>query len=129
MARNRETDAVQNPAILEVGLDREVLVYRQQVGTFRAMDNPRRLVKVGEKGQADTAMVVAMTITEAMVGKTVGVAVQAEMKTDVGRQKQAQKDWQKAVEKRGGVYRIIRSAADMRQLVEDVKRGAFLFEA
>ena len=68
-------------------------------------------------------LVVAVTIDASMVGKTVGVAVAAEVKTDTGRQSTAQRRWQKAFQRRGGVYRLVRSAADMLGLVRDVKAG------
>ena len=123
MAQNRETRTVQNPALLEVGARPDVLVWRQQVGVFRAYDNPDRVVKVGIKGMADSGMIVAVTVTPEMVGKTIGVAVQPEFKVANGKQREHQEDWQRAVEKRGGVYRVVRTPAEMAQLVEDVKNG------
>lgn len=122
---NREVAEVQNPSLLAVGARRDVMAWRQQVGTFRAMDNPARIVKVGSPGMADAMMVVAVTITPEMVGRTVGVAVAAEFKTPKGRQAEQQRDWARAFQLRGGVYRLIRSAAEMVGLVEDVKAGRF----
>lgn len=87
------------------------------------MDNPEQLVRVGLPGMADAGMIVAVTVTPEMVGKTIGVAVQPEFKTDRGQQSDAQRNWQRAVEARGGVYRVVRSADDMQQLVEDVQHG------
>ena len=72
---------------------------------------------------SDAGMIVAVTITPDMVGKTIGVAVQPEFKTSRGKQRERQEDWQRAVEQRGGIYRLVRSAAEMLRLVEDVKRG------
>lgn len=125
MAQNRESREAQNPAMLAAGARHDVLVWRQQSGVFRAYDDPQRIVRVGLPGMADAGMIVAVTITPEMVGKTVGVAVQPEFKTTKGRQSDAQRNWQSAVEKRGGVYRIVRSDADMLTLISDVKAGNF----
>jgi len=123
MAQQRETREASNPALLAVGLRPDVLVWRQQSGVFRSFTDPKRIVTVGHKGLSDAGMIVAVTITPGMVGKTVGVAVQPEFKTQRGRQSADQINWQNAVEKRGGIYRLVRSADDMTQLVEDVQNG------
>jgi hypothetical protein len=124
MAQNRETREVQNPALLATGKHPDVLCWRQQVGLFRAYDDPRRVVKVGQAGMADSGMIVPVTITPDMVGQTIGVAVQPEFKVPKGgRQKGDQKTWQKAVERAAGVYRLIRSADEMHQLIADVRSG------
>lgn len=125
MSQNRETREAQNPALLAVGARPDVLVWRQQSGVFRSYDDPRRIVRVGQPGMADAGMIVAVTITPEMVGKTVGVAVQPEFKTPRGRQSEAQKNWQAAVETRGGVYAIVRSAEEMNELVAQIQRGKF----
>lgn len=123
MAQNRETREAQNPALLAVGARPDVLVWRQQSGVFRSYNDPQRVVRIGVPGIADSLAVVAVTITPDMVGKTIGVAVAPEFKTSSGRQSQPQKDWQAAFEKRGGVYRVVRSAAEMLGLVADVQSG------
>lgn len=123
MAQNRETRQAQNPALLAVGARPDVLVWRQQSGVFRSYDDPSRMVRIGVPGLADSMAVVAVTITPDMVGKTIGCAVAAEFKTDTGRQSAPQKLWQAAFTKRGGVYRLVRSADDMCQLVADVQAG------
>lgn len=125
MTTNRETREVQTPAMLAVGTRPDVLVWRQQSGLFRVYDNPKRVVQIGEAGIADAGMIVAVTITPEMVGRTVGVAVQPEFKTKTGRQSEAQRNWQAAVEKRGGVYALVRSADEMLALVDRVQRGDF----
>lgn len=123
MAKNRETRTVQNPAMIEAGMRPDVLVFRQQSGLYRAYDNPDRLVRVGQVGMADLGMIVAVTVTPDMLGKTIGVAVQAECKTSRGSQEKDQKTWAASVQARGGVYRVVRSAADMKQLIDDVQAG------
>ena len=125
MAKNRETRTVQNPALLAVGSRPDVLVWRQQSGVFRQFEAPHDPVRVGMPGIADSMAVVAVTITPEMVGKTIGVAVAPEFKTAKGKQTERQKAWQAAFESRGGVYRIIKSAADMLALVSDVQRGSW----
>ena len=123
--QNRETRETQNPALLAVGTRADVLVWRQQSGCFRSMDNPNRIVRVGQPGMSDSGMIVAVTITPDMVGKTIGVAVQPEFKClKKGGQSDRQVEWQDAVEKRGGIYELVRSADQMVSLVERVKSGA-----
>lgn len=120
MAKNRETRCVQLPSLLAVGSRSDVLAWRQQSGMFFTKDgNP---VRVGVPGLADAGCIVAVTVTPDMVGKTIGVAVQAEFKAG-GQQSEAQANWQRAVEARGGIYRLVRSADDMQQLVADVQSG------
>lgn len=121
--KNAETTQAQNPALLAVGQRRDVLAWRQQSGLFRAYDDPSKIVRVGVPGLADSMAVVAVTITPDMVGRTVGFAVAAEFKTQTGQQSEPQRLWQSAFEQRGGVYRLVRSADDMRQLVADVQDG------
>lgn len=99
------------------------MIWRQQSGLFRAYDRPEQIVRVGVPGMADSMGVVAVTITPEWIGRTVGLAVAAEFKTDTGRQSDAQKLWQAAFEARGGVYRVVRSAEEMTQLIEDVRDG------
>ena len=108
MARNPETN-VQN-AILLAHSQAGALTWRNQVGVFRAMDDPQRVVKVGTPGMADIISVVPVTVTQDMVGKTIGVAVATEVKTETGAQRKKQQLWQLAWEKRFGIYLIARSA-------------------
>lgn len=121
MAQQTETK-LQNACFLAVGSRRDAVVFRQQSGVFRAMDS-ERVVKVGQPGMSDALAVVAVTITPDMVGKTIGVACFPEFKTRTGRQAEAQHCFQRAVQSRGAIYRLIRSVADMLALVEDVKAG------
>lgn len=121
--QTREGREVQNPAMLAVGRRDDVLIWREVVGSFRAIEDPRRIVRVGIPGMSDATMLVAVTITPDMVGKTIGVAAFPEFKTATGRQREKQEIWQAAVEKRGAPYRLIRSSEEMVQFVEDVKNG------
>lgn len=119
---NKET-IIQNRCFLEVGRDPAVMIWRQHVGAYRML-NRDAIVRVGDPGMSDSMMVVAVTITPEMVGRTVGLAVAAEFKTATGRQSPDQKTWQANFQRRGGVYRLVRSPEEMAKLVEDVKNGS-----
>lgn len=125
MAQNRETRESQNPSLLAVGARPDVLIWRQQSGVFRSYDDPQRVVRIGQPGMADAMSVVAVTITPEMVGKTIGVAVAPEFKTNRGRQSEAQANWQRAFEQRGGIYELVRTPEQMVDLVARVQRGEF----
>lgn len=125
MAQQRETREVQNPSLLAVGSRPDVLIWRQQSGVFRAYDDPDKVVRIGQPGLADSMAVVAVQITPDMVGKTIGVAVAPEFKTNRGRQSEAQANWQRAFEARGGVYSLVRTPEQMIDLVARVQRGEF----
>ena len=122
MAQNGETK-VQNAALLAVGQRPDVLAMRLQSGVFRAYDDPDKIVRIGQPGLPDTMMLVATQITPDMIGKTIAVAVAAEIKTAKGRQSEAQRNWQAAFEARGGIYRLIRSPGEMAALADEVQRG------
>lgn len=99
-----------------------MLIFRQQVGLFRALDSERK-VFVGVKGASDSLAVIAVQITPEMVGKTVAVAAFPEFKTLTGPQREKQEDYQRAVQSRGAVYRLVRSVDEMLALVDDVQAG------
>lgn len=123
MARSREVRTVQNPALLAASAVSGVLAFRQQSGVFRAMDDPSRVVRVGLPGMADAGLIVAVEITQAMVGRVIGASVQAEYKTATGRQRADQITWEAAVRRAGGVYELVRSADEMTALIDRVRRG------
>lgn len=94
------------------------MAWRNQSGCFRAMDNPNRIIQVGQLGSPDVLSVVAVTITPEMVGKTIGVAVGIEVKTDKGKQSEQQKKWQRAFEKKGGIYLLARTQEQAQESVQ-----------
>lgn len=100
-----------------------MLIFRQQSGVFRAMNDNERIVRVGVTGMSDACMIVPVVITPDMVGKTIGVCTQPEFKTRTGRQAEAQHTWQAAVERAGGVYRLVRSAAEIEAMIAEVRSG------
>jgi hypothetical protein len=87
------------------------LVNRQHVGTFRSLYG-NRTINVGQEGMADIAAVVPVTIAADMVGRTIGVYVEVEVKTLKGKQRDGQKLREHAVKKRGAAYIIARSPAE-----------------
>lgn len=113
---------IQNRALLDFGCRPDVLLFRHHVGRFRSMDDPARIIKVGNPGEADTLGVVAVTITPEMVGQTIGVAVASEFKTAKGRQSDQQKAFQAAWERRGGVYVLARSSEDIHEAIEKIRQ-------
>lgn len=117
---NNET-RIQNDIMTALSAD-GALVWRQHVGKFRPIyGDPNTVINVGVPGMADVAAVVPVTITPDMVGRTIGVYVGLEIKTATGKQREAQKLWQYALKKRGGIYLIARSVEQARELM----RGLF----
>lgn len=107
MAKKEETN-LQNGILVALS-NAGHLPWRNQVGVFRAYDNPQRIIKIGTPGMADIIDVVPVVITPEMVGKTVGVAVAMEIKTLTGQQRENQQLWELALKKRGGIYLVTRS--------------------
>ena len=70
---------------------------------------------------SDALAVVEVEITQDMVGKRIGVAVGIEFKAVSGKQSKAQAAWQRALEKRGGKYALIKSVDDAEKVVEKIK--------
>lgn len=112
---------IQSQCMIAASCDPDVLIFRQQSGSFRAMDSDR-VVKIGVPGMADSLLIVSTTITPEMVGQRVAIAAFAEFKTVTGRQSDAQRNFQRVVQNYGSVYRVIRTADDMRDMIEAVKR-------
>jgi hypothetical protein len=121
MAQNKETRDVQNPAFLAVGGDPGVMILRQQSGLFYTRNGTP--VRIGVPGLADSIMAVRVRITPEMVGRDVPVFAAAEFKTAKGKQHKDQKVFESACALRGIPYRLIRSAEEMVQFVEDLRNG------
>lgn len=120
--RNAESNIVAE-ILLAIGQRRDVLAMKRTVGKFRALDKPQRLITVGTPGEPDIGAVVAVTITPEMVGRTLGLAVGIEVKTETGRQREAQKLFELAWTKRGGVYVLARSADDAVAAIDRLSGG------
>ena len=104
---NKETE-IQNKIMAALSAA-GCLVWRQHVGKFRALNQPAQVISIGVTGMADIMTVQPVTVTADMVGRVLGVAVAYEVKTAKGKQREAQKLWQYALEKRGGIYHVCRS--------------------
>lgn len=109
--RNAETN-IMNAIMLRLS-QLGGLVIRNNTGKFRSLNDPNRIVSVGMVGSADIIGVRPLVITADMVGQTIGHAIAVEVKTDKGKQSDAQKKWQTAWEKHGGVYILARSPDDV----------------
>lgn len=109
--RNAETN-IMNAIMLRLS-QLGCMIMRNNTGKFRSLNDPNRIVSVGMVGSADIIGVQPVTITADMVGQTIGQAIAIEVKTDKGRQSDAQKKWQAAWEKHGGLYVLARSPDDV----------------
>lgn len=78
------------------------MVWRNQTGRARALDDPARIITFGLRGSADILGV-------APGGRSLAV----ECKTGSGRQHGRQPDFQRAFVARGGLYILARSADDV----------------
>lgn len=111
----RVKTAIRRPHRPETALMRETLValsaafrgsgifWRVNVGA--AVTAAGSVMRFGLPGQADIAGCVA------------GRHVEVEVKTDVGRQSPAQRNWQDAIRRAGGIYVLARSADEAVALV------------
>jgi len=98
-----------NSILLACGKLSDVMIWKVQVGVFRAMENPKRIVKTGEPGHPDILAVLGPD----------GIAVGIEAKTGNAIQNPAQKAWQKAFCSRGGIYLVARSVDDVLSCFRD----------
>ena len=97
---------IQQKIRLALGMRDDIFMFRINVGVFRPMHgDQRRAIRSAPDGTPDLLGV-----------KAPGLAFGIEAKAAKGTQREAQKNWQKAWEKRGGIYILARS-------VEDVYKG------
>ena len=61
---------------------------------------------------SDIGAIVPVTITQDMVGRTIGVAAQIEVKTATGRVSDAQVTWGQIAVNRGAIYGVARSVEE-----------------
>lgn len=90
----------------------EILLGRNNVGQMIDKDGRRVVYGWLGKGSAD------------LLGMFNGRFVAVEIKTPIGRQSPEQKLFQQLVEKRGGVYVLLRSVEDARRWVETMRSKA-----
>lgn len=97
---------IQQNIRLALGMRDDIFMFRINVGVFRPLHgDQKRAIRSAPDGTPDLMGVIAP-----------GRAFAIEVKTGRGQQRDAQKNWQKAWEKRGGIYILARS-------VEDVYKG------
>jgi hypothetical protein len=101
---------IQQNIRLALGQRDDIFMFRINVGVFRPMRGEQaRAIRSAPDGTPDLLGV-----------KAHGQAFGIEVKASKGRQSQAQKNWQRAWEKRGGIYILARS-------VEDVYKGLDIY--
>ena len=93
--RNAETN-IQNRIMLELSAA-GWMVWRNNTGSFRTMNDPNRIIKVGQVGSPDILAVRPTVITADMVGQTIGVCVGIEVKTATGKQRPEQNNGRKCL--------------------------------
>lgn len=100
-------------------LTRSVLL-RYQVGTFIAPQDGS-YVHIGEPGVSDLIGIVPHVVTQEDVGRTIGVMVAMEMKTEKGKtqkdRREKQGNFLRRINALGGIAGVVRSVEDMRDLV------------
>lgn len=113
---NAETD-LQQRIRLALGMQRDLRLFRNQVGQ---LPDPRtgRPVQFGlARGSADLIGWRTVVITPEMVGQRVAIFTSLEVKTPTGRLTPAQTNWLGVVRGAGGLAGVARSVADAFQIV------------
>lgn len=91
---------IQNLILLTFGCRHDMRLWRQNTGMARM--GPRRMVRFGVPGQAD--------LTGILPG---GIRLEIEIKTNFGQQTTEQRNYQRMIERFGGVYVLARSVEDV----------------
>ena len=92
-----------------------ILMLRYQVGLFWTKDG--RPVKIGEPGVSDLIGMVPHVVTQADVGRTIGVFTVLETKQKKGRLSEEQGPFLRLVNRNGGLGAIVRSEEDAADVV------------
>lgn len=111
----KQENNIQNAIRLAL-TDAGILSFRNNVGAYRTEDGHYVRYGVGEKGGSDLICITPVTITQEMVGQTVGVFTAIEVKTAKGRASKNQKLFIEAVQRQGGLAGIARSPSDALQI-------------
>ena len=94
---------IQQNIRLALGMRDDIFMFRINVGVFRPLHgDQRRAIRSAPDGTPDLIGVIIP-----------GRAFAIEVKAAKGQQREAQKNWQKAWEKRGGIYILARSVDDV----------------
>ena len=98
--------------------DNGVLSFRNNVGAYKSEKGHYIRYGVGEKGGSDLICITPVTITQEMVGQTVGVFTAIEVKTPNGRPSKEQLAFIEAVKRIGGKAGVARSPEDAIQIIK-----------
>lgn len=99
-----------------LALPKIVRVFRNHVGAIK--DEKGTWHKFGlMPGSADLVGYAKVKITKNMVGKTIPVFTSLEVKTDKGKQHEAQLKWQAGMVKINAIHGVVRSPDDAEQIV------------
>lgn len=101
---------------LDLGREAGVLLFRNNTGVLR--DDRGRPVRFGlHPGSGDLIGVRSITITPEMVGKTVGLIVSIEVKTETGKPRPDQIHWAETISAAGGLAGIARNTDQARHIL------------
>jgi hypothetical protein len=104
---------IQDDVRLELGRAPDVLIHRNNIGVAEARGSKIRF-GVGGPGGADLIGI----FTHA---NGVGQYLAVEIKTPIGKQSEEQRVFQQLVEKRGGIYVVLRSADEARAWLQQMR--------
>jgi hypothetical protein len=111
---------IQKRILLAIGTRDDLLIMRRNVG-FARDPVSGRAIRFGTVGEGDLQGVLRVACN---CGRIFGQAVALEAKTATGRQSDAQRLWERAWTRRGGIYAVVRSVEDAVDALERAKRGA-----
>lgn len=103
---------IQDEVRLALGSDPDLVLWRNNIGMAWMRNGAPVKFGVGGPGGAD------------LIGLYRGRFVAIELKTPVGRQSKEQKTYQQLVERKGGVYVVLRSADEARAWLAGMRSAA-----
>lgn len=104
----REQD-IQNEIIRTFGTRPDMRIWRNNAGAMRA---GRSFIRFGVPGQADLTGILHN-----------GQRLEIEVKTDTGRQSKEQQQYQRIIERFGGIYILARSVEDVWARLKSLLKG------
>lgn len=100
---------IQDAVRLELGREPDLVLWRNNIGMAWMRNGTPVKFGVGGPGGAD------------LIGVYRGLFVAIELKTPIGRQSKEQRQYQQLVERKGGVYVVIRSVDDARSWLAEMR--------